>query len=169
MRAEKNVASQLVEDRKATFVVFGNLRIGSVADQLVARVHIWAADNYDVEKLTAFRLIESPRRGSPRVAGSEMRGKHCAAEIDGVAVVEDAIDVRGRVVVRFLRAVLEVGPAAGLNNRYFSGHDVVFSAGEANDFRAARAMVVMGVADEKDFDIAEVEPEIFDALFDQRH
>ncbi len=60
VRAEENVAWQLVEDRKATLVIFGDLRIGSVANQLVARVHIWAAYDHNVQKSTSFRLVESP-------------------------------------------------------------------------------------------------------------
>ena len=64
---------------------------------------------------------------------------------------------------------MEVCSAAGFDDRHIAIHDVVFGAGEADDLLAARAVVVMRVADEKDFDVAEVEAERFDALPDQRH
>ena len=69
----------------------------------------------------------------------------------------------------FLRAVLKVGPAAGLDDGYIAVHDVVLGAGKADDLLAARAMVVMRVADEQNLDVAEVETERLDALPDQRH
>jgi hypothetical protein len=63
-----------------------------------------------------------------------------------------------------LRAVLEVGPAAGLDDRYIAIHDIVFGAGELNDLRAARAVVVVRMADEQNLDVAEAEAERLDAL-----
>jgi hypothetical protein len=45
--AEKNVAWQAFEKSKSTLVVSGNLRVGFVANQLVAFIHIRAADDDD--------------------------------------------------------------------------------------------------------------------------
>ncbi len=61
-------------------------------------------------------------------------------------------------------AVLEVGFAAGLDDGDVGVHDVIFCAGELEDGGAAGAVVVVGVADEQDLDVAEMEAEGFDAL-----
>ena len=62
-----------------------------------------------------------------------MRGENRAAEADGVAIVEDAINVRGREVHRRICAVLKIGLAARLDDGHVGIHHIIFGAGEAND------------------------------------
>ena len=169
MRAEKYVAWQFLKDRKATFVVRGDLWIDLVADQLVARVDVGAADDHDVQKTTALGLVKGPGSGSPGVAGRKVRRENGATQTDRVAVVKDSIDVRGRVAIGLLSAVLEVCSAARFDDRNVASHYVILGAGEMDDLRAACAMIAVRVTDEQDFDVAEVEAERFDAFSDQRY
>ena len=83
MRAEKDVAGEFVKDSKAALVIGGDLRIGLVADQFVARVHIRAADDDDVQTrpLSVSSMVQVV---VPLVwPASEMRGEDRAAERDG--------------------------------------------------------------------------------------
>ncbi len=97
-------------------VVGGDLRIDLVADELVAGIDVGAADDDDVERAAGFGFVEGPGGGALGVAGGEVRGEHGAAEANRVAVVEDAIDVRGREVHDLVGGVVEVGAAAGLDD-----------------------------------------------------
>ena len=103
MRTEKDVAGELVKDGKAALVVRGNLRIGPVADEFVTGIDVWAADDDDVQKAAILGFVQRPGGGSFGVAGGEMRGEYRATERNCAAVVKNAINVRGRIVVSFLR------------------------------------------------------------------
>ena len=86
-----------------------------------------------------------------------------------VAVVENAINVRGRVMHglssrRIRKSVLPPDSTTGTSPSITS----YFAPVSLDDLRAARAVVVVRVADEQDLDVAEVEAERFDALADQR-
>ena len=83
-------------------VVVGDLRIGLVADQLVAGIHVGAADDDDVQGSAVFRLIERPGGGALGVAGGQVRGERGAAERHGIAVVQHAVDLRRRETTRSL-------------------------------------------------------------------
>jgi len=83
--------------------------------------------------------------------------------------VQNAIDMRGREAHVGLCAVGEVGAAAGLDNGHIGIHDEVSGAGELLDAGAAGAVVVVGVADEQNLDVAEVKAEGLNALLDERH
>jgi hypothetical protein len=103
------------------------------------------------------------------VAGGEVGGEDCAAKGHRVAVVQDAVDMGRRKVHVGLVAVLEVGFAARLDDGDVGVHDIVFGAGELLDAGAAGAVVVVGVADEQDLDVAKMEAEGLDALLDEGH
>ena len=67
-----------------------------------------------------------------------------------------------------VRGVIEVGFAAGFDDGDIAIHDLILCAGELLDLGTAGAVVVVGVADEQDLDVAELEAEGFDAFPDQR-
>ena len=66
--------------------------------------------------------------------------------------------------MRLVVGVVEVGAATGFDNRNIRRHDFVFGMCLAQNLGAARAVVVVAVADEQDLDIAEVEAQGLDAL-----
>ena len=95
-------------------------------------------------------------------------GQLDARDAHGVAVVEDAVDMCWREVHGGICAVVEVRFAAGLDYGDIGVHDVIPGSGELLDAGASGAVVIVGVADEKDFDVAEFEAEGLDASADQR-
>lgn len=102
-----------VLERASAFVVLGDLGIRCVADELVAGIHVRAADDDDVVGLPAVVHLHRPRRAALGVSRREVRDEHRAAELHLIAVVEDAIDLRGRVERGRRVAIVEVALAAG--------------------------------------------------------
>src|ERR1039457_404405 len=166
MRAQENVAGQGVEHLKAVPVVLGDARIGLVADEFVAGVHVGAADDYYVESAARFGFVHCPGCGSLGVAWGEVGGEDGAAEAHDVAVVEDAVDMCWREVHGGICAVVEVRFAAGLDYGDIGVHDVILGSGEFQNRGAAGAVVIVGVTDEQYFDIAEFKAEGLDVLGD---
>src|SRR5665213_111504 len=159
MRAEENVAGQGVEHLKTALVLLCNAGIGLVAYEFVAGVHVGAADDDHVESAAGFGFVEGPGGGSLGVACGEVGGEDGSAEAHGVAVVEDTIDMCGRKVHGGICAVVEVRFAAGLDYGDIGVHDVIPGAGELLNARTSGAVIVVGVTDEEDFDVAEFEAE----------
>ena len=98
-----------------------------------------------------------------------MRGEDGAAERDCVAIVQDAIDVGGRklhglvvrrIESRFCRRIRPTETSPSMTSYFAPVRRLICGA--------AGAVVVVGVADEQDFDVAEIEAERFDALADLR-
>ena len=166
--AEEDVAGKILEDLKLVAVIGGDLGIGLVGDEFVAGVDVGAADDDDVKGATVFDFVEGPGGGAFGVAGGEVRGEGDAAEGDVIAVVEDAVNMRGREAHGFIGRVMEVGRATRLDDGNVLRHDVVFGAGETLDCCAAGAVVVVSVAYQEDFGVGELEAELFDALLDER-
>ena len=164
--AEKNIAWQAPEDLKTVTVVVSDVWINLVADKFVAGIHIGAADDDYMHGLAVFGFVDHPGCCSPGVAGGEMRSKGGAAERDLLTIVKDVVDVGRREVLGVVCGVLKVGFAAGFNRRDIRIHDVVFGPSEALDFSAARAVIEVGMTDEKNFGVAEIEAQCFDALLD---
>ncbi len=169
MRAEEDIAGQVFEDGKAALVVRCDLRIGLVAGELVAGIHVGAADDDDVQDATVLFLVHRPGRCAFGVARSEVRGENRAAEAHRVAVVQHAVDVSGRELHGMIRAVLKIGFAAGLDDRDVGIHDGIFGASEADDLGAAGAVVVVRMADEQNLDVFKVEAKGFNAFTNERH
>ena len=63
---------------------------------------------------------------------------------------------------------MEVGFAAGFDNWHVRIHDFVFRVRHFVDLRAARAVIVVPVADEQDLRVGKVKAKCLDALFDLR-
>ena len=106
-----------------------------------------------MEQAAIFIFIHRPCGSAGGVTCGEMRGEDCAAESHCVAVAQNAIDMGGRIAKGRIGAEKEVSLAAGLDGRNVGVHDVVFCAGELDDLRAACAVIVMGVADEENFNV----------------
>src|SRR5262249_55164274 len=74
MRTKEDVARQRLQDAKHLLVVGGNLRIAGVVDELVAGIHVGAADDHDVVSRPTFPHGDRPGGAAFRVTGREMRG-----------------------------------------------------------------------------------------------
>jgi len=167
VRAQEDIAGQALEHLELMAVVVGDARIGRIAHQFVAGIDIRTANDDNVERAPTLFLIKSPGGGSLGMAGGPMRGQHRASERDLVAVVQDAIDVRGGKPKSLVGRVVEVGPSAGLNHGDIAIHHFVAGVGFTQNLGAARAMVVVPMTDEKDLDVGEMEAERLHAFFDQ--
>ena len=121
-----------------------------------------------MEHAAVLGFVESPCGGAARMAGCQVRSECDAAEADGAAIVQNAIDVNGRIVLVGIGTVLEIGATARLDDGDVAVHDVILCAGELNDRSASRAVVVVRVADEENLDIAKVEAERFDTFANER-
>src|SRR5580692_378525 len=97
-----------------------------------------------------------------------MRRERNAAERDLVAVMQNAIDMRGRKMHGLIAAIVEIRSAAGLDNRNIGRHDLIFRMRLAQNLGAARAVVVMRVANEKNLDVAPMQSKRLDAFANER-
>src|ERR1700729_606224 len=148
--------------------IVGDVGIGWVVDELVTFQDAGAAYDNDVEDFARLGFIESVGDSAGSVTGSKMRDEGCTAEADFVAVMQDAVDVRGRIPHGFVVAESEISVAARFDSAHVGIHDEVFCVSLAQDGCTAGGVVRMRVADEKDFDVAEVKAEGFDTVLDLR-
>ena len=116
MCAEEDIARQLFQNSEAVTIVRCDLGILRVVHQLVTGIDVGAANDDDMKSAAKFGLIEGPGCGALGVAGGEARRERNSAERNGVAVMQDAVDMRGREVHGFVVGVMEVGCAAGLDD-----------------------------------------------------
>jgi hypothetical protein len=88
--------------------------------------------------------------------------------LDGIAIVQHAIDVRGGYCMSFLapyaKSLLPPDSTTGTSPSITS----VFCAGLLDNLRAARAVIAVRVADEQNLDVAEAEAKRLNALADER-
>ena len=96
VRAEKDVAGERFQHLELVAIVARDLRVGGVANQFVAGIHIGAADDHDVERLPALFLIEGPGGGALRMAGRLVGSENGSAQRNRVPIVEHAVHARGR-------------------------------------------------------------------------
>ena len=129
VRAEKDVARQALEHFEFLAVVLGDLRIGTVGNQLVAGIDVGAANDDDMEGATVFRLIEGPGGRAFGVARGKVRGQARAAKAYLLAVVQNAVDLCRREVHGLVGRVLEVVFAARLDHGDIRIHDFILRAG----------------------------------------
>ena len=169
MGAEENVAWQGPEDTPHALVVFGDLRVSGVVYELVARIHVGAAENDDVVGLGSFCDLHRPGGAAFGVARGEVRDEHGATEAHFISIVKHAVDLGGLVQTGARVPVLKVGFAAGFDDGYVCIHDHVLRAGLFFDGGAGSVMVPMCVADEKNFCVLELESELLNACLDQGH
>ena len=134
-------------------------------DEAKSGIDVPAADDDDVDELALVGSAEGPGGASAGVAWSFVRDQHDAAQLDAIAIVEDAIDMGGRIEVVGIEEVL---CAAAFDNGNVGVHDHVFRVGHAQDGGAARVVIPVGVADEQDADVGETEAELLDAFADER-
>ena len=78
-----------------------------------------------------------------------------------LAVVKDTVDLRRRKPHGLVRSVMEIVVAAGFDNRNILRHHFVFRSGLALDLGASGAVIVVGVADEKNLCVAVFKAERF--------
>ena len=168
MGTEEDVARQPAKDAEHTLVVSGDLRISGVVDEFIAGIHVGTADYHDVINSCAVLHLHGPRGAAFGVAGSEMGDEGRAAENHFIAIAKDAIDFGGRIKVGGIVAIVKIGAAAGFDDRDIASHDHVAGAGQFFDLGAAGIVVPMGVADEQNLNIGELEAEAFHARLDQR-
>src|ERR1700745_4109734 len=89
---QKNIARQQFQNRERFGKVVGDLRIIDVLDETIAGVNVRAADDDD---LVAFAVVGGspcPRGAAASVSGRAASNQSYAAELNGVSVIQDAID-----------------------------------------------------------------------------
>ncbi len=166
--AKEDVAGQGVQNVKHALEVFGDLGIGLVVDELVAGVDVGAADDDYVVGFAGFGHLHGPGGAALGVARGEVGDEDGAAEFHFIAIVQDAIDLCGRIEKFWPAAILKIGFAAGFDDGDVGIHDHVGCSGQLLDFGAAGVVVPVGVADQEDFCVFELEAELFDAGLEQR-
>src|SRR5215472_19061930 len=97
------------------------------------------------------------------MSGSKVRDEHRAPKVHFVPVMQDAIDLGGRIKKLRAPAILKISLASGLNDRDIGIHHHVACAGELLDLRAAGIVIPVRVTDEKNFGVGEFEAELLDA------
>ena len=60
MGAKEDVAWETPESLEFVAIVIGDVRIGLVVHELVAGIHVWAADDDHVEGAAVFSLVQGP-------------------------------------------------------------------------------------------------------------
>src|ERR1019366_5686402 len=93
VRAHEHVAMEGAQRGEAADIVFRNLRIVFVADQVIStRFHTHATDDYDIIRLTAILHGCGPAGAALGVAGGQVRHQGCLSELDRIPVVENLVD-----------------------------------------------------------------------------
>jgi len=166
--AEKNVAGERAESAKALGEIGSHVRIERVVNEVVSGGDVGSANDDDIERLAGFLCRHGPRRAALRVAGGFVGGERGVGQRDLFAVVQGAVDF-GCWKKEFRAAsVLEIGFATGFDHGNVGVHHHVRcrrvgSGGELQEFAAAGAVVVMGVADKQDLDLRHQEAELLNA------
>lgn len=166
VRPQEEVAGQFLKDGERVGEVTGDLGIGGVLDQLIAWIHIRAANDHDVVLLARVGRLACPGGTTSCVAGSQMRGHGNAAQRDVIAVCQDAVDGAGgpaRIDVEILAL-----SACG-NDRVVSTHDKDLSTGPLLQAGMASDMVGMSMAGQDDFYIRYFKTECGHRGLDERH
>lgn len=97
-----------------------------------------------------------------------MRYENHSAQPDLVAVVQHAVDLCWREVHIGRLRIVEVCFTAALDDGHVPVHDHVFRMSYLHDARAASSVIVMRMADEQNFYVAEFEPKLLDTLLNLR-
>src|SRR5262249_24839135 len=79
-------------------------------------------------------------------------------------IVQDTIYLGWFVVIISVPTVLKVGLTTGLDNIHITIHDVILRSGQFFHNCTSSTVVPVGMADEKNLGIAEVEPKFLNAL-----
>ena len=157
MRTEEEIHGQFLQHVEAPDVVLGDLRIFFVAHENEAGVHVGTADDHGVEGSCAVGDPHRPGRATRGVSGRETGGQRGAAEFDGVAVVEHAVDFRGGAAGRGAFDRGDIG-----RHHHQTGAGFLFNEADR------RVVVAVGVADEQNLRVGVSEAELRDALAQQR-
>src|SRR6266705_3625157 len=99
MGTEENIAWQRLQNAPHALVVFGDLRVSLVVDELVARVHVGAAEHNHVVGLAAIRNLHRPRGTAFGMPWSEMRNEYRVTKFHFVTIVQYAVHF-GRPIQR---------------------------------------------------------------------
>jgi len=161
VRAQEDVAGKRFEGFELLLEVGGHVGIGGIVDEVVAGENVGAAYDDRVQSAAIFCELHGPGGAALGVAGCFMGDQRRAAEFDFISVVKDAVDFRGRVEKRFVVCKVEVLLAARFDVGYICVHDHVFGPGVMEDCGTACAVVVVGMADEKDLYVMPLEAEFF--------
>ena len=171
VRSEEEVAGERLEDSEGVGEICSDAGIGRFAagrvDEADAGIDVPAANDDGLQGTAVVGDLQGPRGAAPGVAWGFMRDEDGAAEMNCVAIVQDAIDPGGWVESAV--AVGEVCATARFYDGYVCVHHHVAGAGEVLDCGAAGGVVDVGVADEQDLDVGEAEAELFDAVTNLRH
>src|SRR5204862_5061750 len=112
------------------------------------------------EGLATILYLHRPGSSALGVARSQMCDQHSVSQLYFVTIMQHAVYFRWFVVVVAVSAILEISLAAGLDNIHVSIHHVILRAGKLLHQSAARTVVPMRMANEKNLGIAEVEPKL---------
>ena len=163
MRSQEDIAGEGLKGAEALLEVCRHVRIFGVVDEVVAGIYVRAADDDDVVTLAAFLRDHGPGGAALGVTGGFVSYECCLAQSDRFVVVEGVVDFGCGVEHFWSGAVLKICFAAGLDIADIGVHDHVFGTAFAFDLRAAGAVVVVGVADEKNLDLFQGKSKLLDA------
>lgn len=158
VRTEEQPWLQRAQKRELAPIVFDDVRIFRVADQLVLRRYGRAAEEH--------RVAHRPRRTAARVAGSDVRGERHAAERHLLAVGDRAVreDRRKEELVAELRIIFPTRSVIGR----------LRSAGDELRFRHAlqlgesAGVIVVRMAADQDLHVLDAKPEALDVCANDR-
>ncbi len=171
VRTEEDVARERLQDAERAREILRDpgirrLLIAGV-DQVEVRPEAHAADDDGVAQPIGWLAGEmdgqGPRRAASCVASGFVCGERDAAELDGVAVAQDPLDLRRRVGRHSIDREQEVGATAAFHDVGVALHDHVLRAGLAQDLRCAGHVVEVRLAVEQDFRIRPLEPQLLHA------
>ena len=157
MRAEKYVAAERLEHPKRSLEISRDCRIRCVVHEPVTRVHVRASDDHRGVALVPDLNGQRPGRAPLRVTRRMMCHEHDVAQPHLVAVVQCAIDARGRVTHSRIAAVLKVCTPARFDDVGIALHHHVGCTRQLLHSRAASVVIPVRVADQQDLHVTELE------------
>ena len=166
MRSQEDVAGKTLEPAECRRIVGGNRRIRRVPHELIARVHIWAANHHDIQRCFLVGGPPAPGSAAGCMSRRAMGGQGHSAQSDLLAVFEHTVDRAGEPALVGVK-VLTFSPLA--NDLLIPLHHQHLGSRQFLEPRMSRHMIGVGVAVEDVFDIGRLEAEGLHGVADQRH
>ena len=156
--AQKDVAGEGGQGLEGSVEIGGDGGVTGGVAGCGDEAYVWvggpsAYDDY-VQSARAFVGLECPGGAALGVACCFMGGEGCAAKLDGIAIVQGAVDFCGGEAGE---SGVEIGSATALHRGDVAIHDHVPGVSFPEDLGGAGYVIVMDLAGEEDFDIRPLE------------